>query len=126
MRGRVEGRGGDARADRRAGSGPGECAEDPQAHPVRPGPAGDRDRPDDEGHPRRPARAAPPRPPCPDARVGGDAAEVLAAVGRRLDVGPELVALVAEAVEKTPTGRRDRDAPAERRAVTIDNLDMSL
>ena len=41
MHRRVEGRGGDARADRRAGAGPDECAEDPQPHPVRPGPVGD-------------------------------------------------------------------------------------
>jgi hypothetical protein len=62
------------------------------------------------------------------ARGGGDAAEVLAAVGRRLDVGPELAALVlvAEAVEDPLTGRRDRDAPAERRTVTIDNLNVPL
>ena len=52
----------------------------------------------------------------PDARVGGDAAEVLTEVGRRLDVGPELAALVlvAKAVENAPTGHRDRDAPADR------------
>jgi hypothetical protein len=75
-----------------------------------------------------PARAAPPHPPCPDARGGGDAAEVLAEVGRRLDVGPELTALVlvAVAVEDAPIGRRDRDALAEWRTVTLGNLDMSL
>jgi len=64
----------------------------------------------------------------PDARVGGDAAKVLTEVGRRLDVGPELAALVlvAKAVEDAPTGHRDRDALAERRTVTLGNLDMSL
>jgi len=51
MRGRVEGRGGDARADRRADAGPDESAGDPQAHPVRPGPAGGHDPPDGEATP---------------------------------------------------------------------------
>ncbi|MBV8077786.1 MAG: hypothetical protein JO284_15370 [Planctomycetaceae bacterium] len=98
--------------------------------PTRSGPV----RPAATPHPTaRATTAARPRPlhPTllyPDARVGGDAAKVLTEVGRRLDVGPELAALVlvAKAVEDAPTGHRDRDALAERRTVTLGNLDMSL
>ncbi|MBV8231415.1 MAG: hypothetical protein JO329_15650 [Planctomycetaceae bacterium] len=40
--------------------------------------------------------------------AGGEAAEVLAEVRRRLAVGPELAELVAEAVEDARAGRRPR------------------
>jgi hypothetical protein len=40
--------------------------------------------------------------------AGGDAAEVLAEVRRRLAVGPELAELVAEAVDDARAGRRPR------------------
>ena len=67
---------------------------DHQAHPVRPAAT---------PHPTaRATTAARPRPlhPAPlslVARVGGDAAEVLAEVRRRLDVTPRLAALIATA-----------------------------
>ena len=40
--------------------------------------------------------------------AGGDAAEVLEEVRRRLAVGPELAELVAEAVDDARAGRRPR------------------
>ena len=108
----------DAKACRRYAhlAGPDESAEDHQ--PTRSGPV----RPATTPYPTTratPAGRPGPLHPTPlnlDARVGGDAAEVLAAVGRRLDVGSKLAALVlvAEAVENDRAGRRDRDAPADR------------
>jgi hypothetical protein len=110
MRGRVEGRGGNARADRPAGAGPDECAEDPHAHPVRPSPAGGHDPPDGEGQTRRPARAAPPRPLCRDAGVAGRRRRDLGRGGRRLP-GPLMAARPAR---RGPPRREGTGAPPRR------------
>ena len=101
--------------------------EGPSTHPVRPVPVGDRGPPDNEGHSRRTGtgRSTPPAtrsawpPNLAEARshrlagrlhdapgAGGDAAEVLAEVRRRLDVTPGRAALVREAVADALTGRR--------------------
>jgi len=82
-------------------------------------------RPTTRASPAEPARAAPPHPPrdrhqaeAPSQRragrlhdapgAGGDAAEVLEEVRRRLAVGPMHDGLVAEAVADARAGRRPR------------------